>query len=43
MNAIRQPAMENDFVIEYSSTAQSSAPSHSRIDGGRQPSNATSA
>jgi len=29
--------MEYDLVIEYSSTATSSAPSHSRIDGGFLP------
>jgi hypothetical protein len=34
MNATRQPAMENDFVIEYSSTATSLAPSAWRMDGG---------
>ncbi|CPU65756.1 Uncharacterised protein [Mycobacteroides abscessus] len=42
-NATRQPAMENDFVIEYSSTATSRAPSHSMIDGGSNPSNVMSA
>ena len=35
MNATRQPAIENDFVMEYSSTATSLAPSACRIDGGR--------
>ena len=34
MNAIRQPAIENDFVNEYSSTATSFAPGTCRIDGG---------
>ncbi len=43
MKATRQPAIENDLVIEYSSTATSLAPSHCRIDGGSQPSKAVSA
>ena len=31
---MRQPAIENDFVSVYSSTATSFAPGTSRIDGG---------
>jgi hypothetical protein len=39
----RQPAIENDFVSEYVSTATSAAPGTWRIEGGRWPSNETSA
>ena len=34
MNATRHPAMENDLVSVYSSTATSLAPGTWRIDGG---------
>ena len=39
----RQPAIENDFVRLYSSTAQSAAPSAASTDGGSWPSKAMSA
>ena len=40
---MRQPAIENDFVIEYSSTAHPLAPSACRIEGGWKPSKPSSA
>src|SRR5205085_2415076 len=43
MQATRHPAIEKDFVIEYSSTAHSFAPSACRIDGGSYPSKPSSA